>query len=525
MEARRRVTREHPRTRPERAAHAPHELRAPGSPLDARIRQVMEPRFGHDFSKVRVHTGPEADESADALDSRAFALGHDLVFTDDGFRPDTALGTLILAHELAHVVQYDHWPETDRDDLASAPAPADFAELDAHRAALGVLAGGPVSVSAPPGPGAATFLDDLLEGASTLVSQAGNAFSQEGLGAVLDPFGALDRQQAQAELADRFSVVGDDFVGPRLPNQVSQQEYQDLCRNYSDIRMGRGDLTIDTAGMGDEQAEAYRSGVMTDIASMLQTQSGRGEIAGLSNNVLVDDAGNTRNGIWGMELPWGLGDPIHRHTTLTALYQDANNNKDRTDDVGAPIDTTNGYADPEDHADMSRRADGSRGAGTDVTIRYNPGVNVLENAGLSDPWLPFRSDVLLAHEMRHAMHETQGTMDSSMVDATTGDGVADDAGRHRRWEHQAVGIGLYANDPMSENAYRAERALLGAAGAPGVRTGDVGMPQRSTYSVHRPPAPAPAPAPGAPAAPGAILDPHDVVGGGHRHDHEHAHAY
>jgi hypothetical protein len=523
MDARRRVLREQPRTRSGRETQATHGLRSPGERLDARVRQVMEPRFGHDFSQVRVHTGPEADQSAGALDTRAFALGHDLVFAADCCRPDAALGTLVLAHELAHVVQHDRWPAEGRDGEWSERSAADFAEQDAHDAALAALAGGPVSVSAPPGPGPATWLDDLLEGASTLATQAGNAFSQEGLGAVFDPFGALDRQQAQGELADRFQVVGDDFVGPRLPNQVSQQEYQDLCRNYSDIRMGRGDLTIDTAGLGDEQAEAYRSGVMTDIASMLQTQSGRGEIAGLSNNVLVDDAGNTRNGIWGMELPWGLGDPIHRHTTITGLYQDANANKDRTDDVGAPIDTTNGYADPEDLDDMSRRADGSRGAGTDVTIRYNPGVNVLENAGLSDPWLPFRSDVLLAHEMRHAMHETQGTMDSSMVDATTGDGVADDAGRHRRWEHQAVGIGLYANDPMSENAYRAERALLGAAGSPGVRTGDVGMPQRGTYSVHRPPAPAPVP--GAPAAPGAIVDPHDVLGGGHRHDHEHAHAY
>ncbi len=521
MDARRRMARRLPAGTKQRAGQIEVGLRSRAEPLDLGIRGALEPRFGHDFSRVRVHTGPAAAEAAESLGARAYALGGDLVFGDGAYEPDSELGTLVIAHELAHVVQQERYG-TPPLPMADIAAPTDAAEQDAQQAALGALAGATVSVNAPPGPGVATFFDDLLEGVSSFVDQAGSAISQEGIGAILDPVGALDRQQAQAELADRFQVVDNDFVGPRLPNQVTQQEYQSLARNYSDIRMGRGDLTIDTEGMDDAQAEAYRSGVMTDVASMLQTQGGRSEIAGLSNNVLVDDAGNTRNGIWGMELPWGLGDPIHRHTTITALYQDANNNQARTDDIGAPLDTTNGYADPHDASVMSRNADGTRGAGTDVTIRYNPGVNVLEGAGFSDPWLPFRSDVLLAHEMRHAMHETQGTMDSSMVDATTGDGVADDAGRFRRWEHQAVGIGLYANDPMSENAYRAERALIGATGGPGVRTGDVGMPQRSTYAVHQPAAPAPAPAPGTPAAPGIIVDPHEAMGG-HRHDHAHAH--
>src|SRR5258708_9568918 len=35
-------------------------LRAPGQPLDAATRAFMEPRFGHDFSSVRVHTDARA---------------------------------------------------------------------------------------------------------------------------------------------------------------------------------------------------------------------------------------------------------------------------------------------------------------------------------------------------------------------------------------------------------------------------------------------------------------------------------
>jgi hypothetical protein len=35
-------------------------LRSPGQPLDGATRSFMEPRFGHDFSRVRVHTDARA---------------------------------------------------------------------------------------------------------------------------------------------------------------------------------------------------------------------------------------------------------------------------------------------------------------------------------------------------------------------------------------------------------------------------------------------------------------------------------
>src|SRR5204863_6768867 len=39
-------------------------LNSPGRPLDATTRSFMEPRFGHNFKNVRVHTGIRAAESA-----------------------------------------------------------------------------------------------------------------------------------------------------------------------------------------------------------------------------------------------------------------------------------------------------------------------------------------------------------------------------------------------------------------------------------------------------------------------------
>src|SRR5262249_42134278 len=42
-----------------------------GQPLDATTRAFMEPRFGHDFSHVRVHTDGRAAESARAVNALA----------------------------------------------------------------------------------------------------------------------------------------------------------------------------------------------------------------------------------------------------------------------------------------------------------------------------------------------------------------------------------------------------------------------------------------------------------------------
>lgn len=80
-------------------------LRSPGQPLDAGTRAFFEPRFGHDFSKVRVHTDTNAAESARAVNAKAYALGNDIAFGGGEYQPHTALGLRSLAHELAHVAQ------------------------------------------------------------------------------------------------------------------------------------------------------------------------------------------------------------------------------------------------------------------------------------------------------------------------------------------------------------------------------------------------------------------------------------
>lgn len=83
-----------------------HEvLLSPGQPLDSATRTMMEPRFGHDFSKVRVHTGHQAAESARAVHAHAYTVGTDVVFNEGKYAPQSEAGQRLLAHEFTHVIQ------------------------------------------------------------------------------------------------------------------------------------------------------------------------------------------------------------------------------------------------------------------------------------------------------------------------------------------------------------------------------------------------------------------------------------
>ncbi len=94
------------RSEPESVPPIVHEvLRSSGQPLDTETRAFMEPRFGQDFSQVRVHTDAKAAESAWAVNALAYTVGHDIVFGDGQFSPQTVSGRKLMAHELTHVVQ------------------------------------------------------------------------------------------------------------------------------------------------------------------------------------------------------------------------------------------------------------------------------------------------------------------------------------------------------------------------------------------------------------------------------------
>lgn len=97
------------RSRGEAATSAPplvsDVLHSPGRPLEDGTRGFMEGRFGHDFSRVRVHDDARAADSARAVNARAYTVGNAVVFGAGEYAPRTRAGSRVLAHELTHVLQ------------------------------------------------------------------------------------------------------------------------------------------------------------------------------------------------------------------------------------------------------------------------------------------------------------------------------------------------------------------------------------------------------------------------------------
>src|SRR5215217_3565270 len=124
-----------------------HEvLRSPGQPLDAATRAFMEPRFGHDFSRVRVHTDARAAESARAVDALAYTVGRGVVFGAGQYAPGTISGRRLLAHELAHTLQQGQDDLSHNEALVTSE-PGDVGEREATRVA-GTVMGRDVATTA-----------------------------------------------------------------------------------------------------------------------------------------------------------------------------------------------------------------------------------------------------------------------------------------------------------------------------------------------------------------------------------------
>ena len=79
-----------------------------GQPLPESTRAFFDQRFDNDFGQVRVHIDTKAAESARALNAQAYTVGRNIIFGTRRYAPETSEGRMLLAHELAHVVQQSH---------------------------------------------------------------------------------------------------------------------------------------------------------------------------------------------------------------------------------------------------------------------------------------------------------------------------------------------------------------------------------------------------------------------------------
>jgi len=102
-----------------------HSLKGGGQPLPETTRSYFEPRFGTDFSQVRVHTDSQAAETAQSINSKAFTTGKHVVFGTGQYSPVTSVGKKLLAHELTHLVQQTTWekPIIQRQEGAERTVP------------------------------------------------------------------------------------------------------------------------------------------------------------------------------------------------------------------------------------------------------------------------------------------------------------------------------------------------------------------------------------------------------------------
>jgi hypothetical protein len=111
-----------------------------GKPLDESTCSFIEPRFGHDFSRVRIHTDERAATSARAVNARAYTVGNNIVFGTGQYVPQTYEGNRLLAHELTHSIQQEAHEQSILDRI-TITQPGDQVEHEAETISRAVMQG------------------------------------------------------------------------------------------------------------------------------------------------------------------------------------------------------------------------------------------------------------------------------------------------------------------------------------------------------------------------------------------------
>lgn len=148
-------------------------LRTAGRPLDSGMRAFMEPRFGYDFSGVRIHNDARAAESARSVNALAYTVGNHVVMGAGQYSPAANSSRRLLAHELAHVIQQDSVSSFQGFRISS---PGDHLEQQAESAATAVMS----------------------EGRAPRLSEASNLLQREACDPLSDPF-CKEKQEPRKE--------------------------------------------------------------------------------------------------------------------------------------------------------------------------------------------------------------------------------------------------------------------------------------------------------------------------------------
>jgi hypothetical protein len=123
---------------------------SPGKPLEAATLATMESRFGHRFGDVRIHADERAGQSARAVNAQAYAVRNHIAVQPGLYKPETAAGERLIAHELAHVAQQRHTSAAGPLTIGDAHSEA---EVEADRKADSVVKGNAAESVGPAAPG------------------------------------------------------------------------------------------------------------------------------------------------------------------------------------------------------------------------------------------------------------------------------------------------------------------------------------------------------------------------------------
>jgi hypothetical protein len=280
------------------------------------------------------------------------------------------------------------------------------------------------------GPGNQAALTSMKEGTEPSLVDGALGF----LGGWLDSDedkAEANLEASRAELSSKF-VVGEGGGTKDGKAVLTPEQYEKMLRTYASIRDGSSHLKISNLGMDEEEAAEFKAAALENIATIMQTEAGRELIDRTANQSDLDEMDRRdivlSNGLThkmtkdGQDLPVG-----------NRAYPRSTNNTEET---------------------------AGRETGTGVFW-----VNRDREVEMPDgTMLPMPKDAALFHELTHAMHNVEGTRPVGKVEA--GDFESDnanllkDVGWAEREEHHTVGLGAYADERITENAYRRQRRAM-----------------------------------------------------------------
>jgi hypothetical protein len=239
-----------------------------------------------------------------------------------------------------------------------------------------------------------------------------------------------------------MSVVPDDYVGPMPPGAVRQTDYHRMESVYGNIAAGTSSIQFDTSSFfktEDGKNLSLLDDPLKYVTKIAEAAQFKQQYMGYLQEVVKTPAG--------LKMLEQLGTSKHQ----TKIARGNGGNVTGADNYDA----------------VNIQKDGSRSAGTGSTISVDPTLanwdaETCQTGPL--PWMDNRPQFAFYHEMVHAYHNDRGDV------ANDGHGhaacVTEYPHEMGNWEFQAVGLGSYAAESVSENAIR----------------GQMGVPLRPTYS-------------------------------------------